>query len=43
MVKLAEAANNKFLTGIIFYGGNEIRPISVEGHLFYCLPLGLLS
>ncbi len=43
MVKLAETTKDKFSTGIVFYGGDEIQPISVDGHLFYCLPLGLLS
>ena len=43
MIELANNTKNNFHKGIVFYGGTEIKPISVEGHLFYCLPLGLLS
>ena len=43
MLELAQYSKNKFKYGIIFYGGKETRPMSIEGHLFYCLPLGLLA
>ena len=42
MIELAKEAKDKFSRGIIFYGGNEIKPISVDGFVFYCLPLGIL-
>jgi len=42
MIELAKESKDTFDKGIIFYGGNEIQPISVEGFLFYCLPLGIL-
>jgi len=42
MIELAKEAKDKFSRGIIFYGGNEVKPISVDGFIFYCLPLGIL-
>lgn len=42
MHALANASQENFLNGFIFYGGKEIRPIANDGRLFYCLPLGLL-
>lgn len=42
MIELANATNENFSQGIIFYGGQEIKPISVDGLLFYCIPLGIL-
>ena len=42
MLELSKESKNNFQAGFIFYGGDEIRPISVEKQLFYCLPLGLL-
>jgi len=42
MIELAKEAQDKFIRGIIFYGGNEVKPISVDGFVFYCLPLGIL-
>ena len=43
MIALAKASKERFYGGIIFYGGDEIQPISVDGFLFYCLPLGVLG
>ena len=43
MIELARETKDRFTRGIIFYGGNEIKPISVDGFLFYCLPLGILA
>ena len=42
MHALANASQENFLNGFIFYGGKEIKPIANDGRLFYCLPLGLL-
>ena len=42
MIELAKESKDKFRQGIIFYGGNEVKPISVDGFVFYCLPLGIL-
>lgn len=43
MIELAKESKDNFDKGIIFYGGNEVKPISVDGFLFYCLPLGILA
>jgi len=43
MLELAKNTKNKFMYGIVFYGGNETKPISIDGQLFYCLPLGWLA
>jgi len=43
MIELAKASKERFYRGFIFYGGDEILPISVDGFLFYCLPLGVLG
>lgn len=43
MIELAKASKERFLRGIVFYGGDEIVPISIDGYIFYCLPLGILS
>ena len=43
MIELAKANKERFYRGFIFYGGDEILPISVDGFLFYCLPLGVLG
>ncbi len=43
MIALAKESQERFLRGIIFYGGDEIQPLSVDGYLFYCLPLGILA
>ncbi len=43
MIELAKASKKRFSNGIIFYGGDEIMPISADGFLFYCLPLGILG
>ena len=43
MIELAKESKERFYKGIIFYGGDEIIPISVDGFLFYCVPLGVLA
>ena len=43
MLELARESKERFYKGIVFYGGDEVMPISVEGFLFYCLPLGVLG
>lgn len=43
MIELAKESKDRFLQGVVFYGGEEIKPISVDGFLFYCLPLGVLG
>ena len=43
MIELAKESKERFYNGIIFYGGDDIMPISVEGFLFYCVPLGVLG
>ncbi len=43
MVELATESKGRFERGIIFYGGDEIMPISSGGFLFYCVPLGVLG
>ena len=43
LVTLAKTSKDKFYRGYIFYGGNEIKPISQDGFLFYCLPLGIMG
>ncbi len=43
MIALAKECKERFKQGIIFYGGDEVRPLSVEGFLFYCLPLAILA
>jgi len=43
MIELAKESKERFYNGIIFYGGDDIMPISVEGFLFYCVPLGGLG
>nr|CAA6811491.1 MAG: Unknown protein [uncultured Thiotrichaceae bacterium] len=43
MLELAKESKDRFFKGIIFYGGDELRPLSIDGFLFYCLPLGVLG
>ena len=43
LVKLVKESKEKFYKGFIFYGGDEIKPVSADGFLFYCLPLGILG
>jgi len=43
MLELARESKNRFLRGVVFYGGDEICPVSVDGHVFYCIPLGTLG
>ena len=42
LVRLAKNAKENFLAGYIFYGGNEVLPISKEGYTFWCIPFGIL-
>lgn len=43
MLELAKEAKGNFVNGIIFYGGKQTKPISIDGKLFYCIPLGVLA
>ena len=43
MIELAKESKERFLHGIVFYGGDEIVPIAIDDYLFYCLPLGILG
>ncbi len=43
MVELANESKNRFDKGVIFYGGDEVRPISAGGFMFYCVPMGMLG
>ncbi len=43
LTTLAQASKERFYRGYIFYGGEEIVPVSSEGYLFYCIPLGVLG
>jgi len=38
LLKLAKNAKENFEAGYIFYGGNDILPISKEGYTFWCIP-----
>ncbi len=42
MLELARVSKDRFLKGIVFYGGNEVRPFSVDQKIFYCIPLGAI-
>lgn len=42
LVRLAKNAKDKFLHGYIFYGGNEVLPLSKDGFTFWCIPFGCL-
>jgi len=42
LVKLAQNAGGKFLQGYIFYGGDEVLPISKDGYTFWLIPLSIL-
>ena len=42
LIKLAKNAKENFLEGYIFYGGDEILPISKDGYTFWCIPFGVL-
>ncbi len=43
MLELAKESKENFINGIIFYGGDKTKPISIDGQLFYCLPLAVLA
>jgi len=42
LIQLAKNAKENFLDGYIFYGGNEVLPISKDGYTFWCIPFGVL-
>ncbi len=42
LVKLAENAGDNFKAGYIFYGGDEILPMSRDGYEFWAIPFGVL-
>jgi len=42
LIQLAKNAKENFLHGYIFYGGDEILPISKDGYTFWCIPFGVL-
>ncbi len=42
LVRLAKNAKENFEAGYIFYGGNEVLPMSKEGYTFWCIPFGVL-
>ena len=42
LIKLAKNAKENFLAGYIFYGGDEVLPISKDGYTFWCIPFGVL-
>jgi predicted AAA+ superfamily ATPase len=42
LVKLAQNSSDSFICGYIFYGGNEILPISKDGYDFWMIPLSVL-
>ena len=41
LVRLAKNAKENFKAGYIFYGGNEVLPLSKEGYTFWCIPFGM--
>jgi predicted AAA+ superfamily ATPase len=43
MIELAKASKDRFVRGIVFYGGDEVAPIAVDDRLFYAVPLGVLE
>ena len=43
MIELAKASKDRFIQGVIFYGGDEITPIVIDDTIFYCIPLGILG
>jgi len=42
LVRLAQNAGEKFMAGYIFYGGDEVLPISKDGYTFWAIPFGVL-
>jgi len=42
LVRLAENAGDSFKAGYLFYGGDEILPISRDGYEFWAIPFGIL-
>ncbi len=42
LVRLAQNAKENFAAGYVFYGGDEILPVSKEGYTFWCIPLSAL-
>ncbi len=42
LVRLAQNAGDNFKAGYIFYGGDEILPMSRDGYEFWAIPFGVL-
>ncbi len=42
LLKLAQNNKENFLAGYIFYGGNELLPLTKDGYTFWCIPLFFL-
>jgi len=42
LVRLAQNAGDNFKAGYIFYGGDEILPMSRDGYDFWAIPFGVL-
>ncbi|MBU1667055.1 ATP-binding protein [bacterium] len=42
LIQLAKNAKENFFQGYIFYGGDEVLPISKDGYTFWCIPFGVL-
>ncbi len=42
LLRLAKNAKDNFEAGYIFYGGNEVLPISKGGYTFWCIPFMVL-
>ena len=43
MIELANNSQERFIRGIVFYGGDEIMPFFVDGIEVYLVPLGSLA
>ena len=43
LAKLAAFSGPLFVSGILFYAGEDILPFNVSGHRFYALPMGLIT
>lgn len=42
LVRLAQNAKDRLVHGYIFYGGDEVLPLSQDGFTFWCIPFGVL-
>lgn len=43
LAKLAAFAGPLFVSGILFYAGEDILPFNLSGQRFYALPMGLIT